>query len=68
MRDRMICRLDLPGCTRHATHVDHVVPLSMGGAKYDDANCQAACMHCNLSKGAGRGATEEPPHRKVSSW
>lgn len=32
-------------------HVDHVVPLSRGGANYPD-NLVLACPHCNESKGA----------------
>lgn len=38
-------------CGDFATHLDHVQPLSKGGA--DAArNIVPACQHCNLSKGA----------------
>lgn len=33
-------------------HVDHVVPVALGGAPFDMANLVASCRRCNLSKGA----------------
>lgn len=47
LRDRGRCVY----CGAPATHVDHVVPLSRGGATHP-ANCVAACAACNLEKGA----------------
>ena len=41
------CRLQLDGCTGHATHVDHVVPVRYGGTDHP-SNLQAACANCNL--------------------
>lgn len=38
-------------CGQLATHLDHVVPLSKGGADAE-SNIVPACQHCNLSKGA----------------
>lgn len=38
-------------CGGHATHLDHVDPLSKGGTD-TEANIVPACAHCNLSKGA----------------
>lgn len=38
-------------CGQLATHLDHVVPLSRGGADVE-ANIVPACASCNLSKGA----------------
>lgn len=38
-------------CGSHATHLDHVTPLSKGGADRE-ANIVPACAACNLSKGA----------------
>jgi 5-methylcytosine-specific restriction endonuclease McrA len=38
-------------CGAHATHLDHVEPLSKGGADVE-ANIVPACAPCNLSKGA----------------
>lgn len=66
-RDRWTCLLRLRGCTDKATCVDHVVPLAMGGAKYDPRNCRAACAHCNTSRRVTR-AQYEPEPRRVSNW
>lgn len=34
-----------------ATHtVDHIVPISEGGAIFDRSNCQPLCQSCNASK------------------
>lgn len=38
-------------CGRFATHLDHVRPLSKGGAD-KESNIVPACAPCNLSKGA----------------
>ncbi|WP_353961838.1 HNH endonuclease [Streptomyces sp. NBC_01500] len=38
-------------CGSHATHLDHVHPLSKGGADVE-SNILPACAGCNLSKGA----------------
>ncbi|MFG3405623.1 HNH endonuclease [Streptomyces sp. NPDC048142] len=38
-------------CGRWATHLDHVHPLSKGGAD-KESNMVPACADCNLSKGA----------------
>jgi 5-methylcytosine-specific restriction endonuclease McrA len=38
-------------CGAHATHLDHVHPLSKGGADAEH-NIVPACQRCNLSKGA----------------
>jgi 5-methylcytosine-specific restriction endonuclease McrA len=32
-------------------HVDHLVPLSRGGAEWDLANLELSCAECNLQKG-----------------
>jgi 5-methylcytosine-specific restriction endonuclease McrA len=31
--------------------VDHVIPISKGGAMYDENNCVVACFSCNQKKG-----------------
>ena len=36
--------------------VDHVMPLSKGGAEFDEANCVVACYRCNQKKGDRFGA------------
>jgi len=50
-----------PGHARlgHATAdltVDHIIPLSAGGAPFDIANTHVLCRTCNSSKGADRGS------------
>jgi len=49
-RDHRLCRLRLPGCTVAATHIDHIVPVSQGGAWFDPNNLRASCRWCNLSR------------------
>jgi 5-methylcytosine-specific restriction endonuclease McrA len=42
-----LCHADL----RSGYHVDHIIPLSLGGANYPE-NLQCLCRPCNQSKGA----------------
>ena len=55
-RDRLECQLHLVGCTGRAEHVDHIIPLSEGGARLDPTNLRASCRHCNLSRNGSRAA------------
>ena len=55
-RDAHRCQIGLPGCTKVASHVDHIVPLAEGGARLDPDNLRASCPHCNLTRSAGRTA------------
>src|SRR5262245_25658833 len=55
-RARYLCEIRGPGCTGRAVEVDHVVPVSQGGARYDAANLRAACKRCNAALGARLGA------------
>lgn len=50
LRDRGVCVL----CGAPATHVDHVVPKSQGGAD-DEANLRALCRGCHASKSGREG-------------
>jgi 5-methylcytosine-specific restriction protein A len=34
-------------CGRPAAEVDHIVPLSRGGSRWDRANLQPLCSHCH---------------------
>jgi 5-methylcytosine-specific restriction endonuclease McrA len=38
-------------CGDPATTVDHVIPVSKGGAPYDEANLVPSCKPCNDRKG-----------------
>ena len=33
-------------------HIDHIIPISKGGAEWDMNNLELSCAPCNLSKGA----------------
>ena len=47
-----ICSLQISRrCSGKAECIDHIVPLSMGGAKYDEDNLQPCCNACNVAKG-----------------
>lgn len=46
------CAIRGPRCTVVATTVDHVVPVTMGGAELDPNNCRPACARCNYGGGA----------------
>lgn len=65
-RDHHTCRIGADGCTVRATHVDHIIPRENGGTD-EESNLRAACEHCNLGRQRTR-ATDEPPHRTVSTW
>jgi 5-methylcytosine-specific restriction endonuclease McrA len=66
-RDHNLCRIGGPKCIGTATHVDHVIPLEQGGAKYEESNCRAACIPCNTGR---RTSTSDyqPESRPVSKW
>ena len=51
------------GVNEKATDVDHIVPLSMGGRRFDPANLQPLCSRCNSIKAVGErsGRAKEPP-------
>jgi len=69
-RDHYLCTIRSKGCTITAPliggHVDHIIELHMGGAKYDPANCRSSCATCNTSRRVK--LVEEPAPRNVSSW
>lgn len=35
--------------------IDHILPLSKGGDRYDEANLAVACYRCNMKKGNNEG-------------
>lgn len=63
-RDGYLCRLQYPGCTGRASHVDHVTPRRFGGSDTDLANLRASCPTCNMRRGDGR----HPPEPVASAW
>ena len=64
-RDHHTCQIRLPGCTTHATQVDHIIPTSQGGAWWDGNNLRASCAHCNNQRidrtNTNRWQTKGPP-------
>lgn len=65
-RDNYECQIKLPGCTGHATAVDHIVPWRDGGAWLAPENLQAACVSCNSTRAnKNRGMRKTlPPSRE----
>lgn len=60
-RDRNVCQVRGPRCTRVATQADHIVPWSEGGSN-DPSNGQAVCQPCHDQK------TQEEAQRGRSRW
>ena len=53
-RDGHRCQIQGPRCKGDATHVDHIVPWSEGGAWYEPDNLRAACETCNSGRVSAR--------------
>lgn len=49
-RDQYTCQIAGPKCTTTATHVDHIIPVTQGGAWYDPTNLRASCPKCNYAR------------------
>jgi 5-methylcytosine-specific restriction protein A len=49
-RDGHACQIRGPGCTGAAQEVDHILPVSMGGAWYEEENLRASCSKCNNAR------------------
>lgn len=65
------CQIRLAGiCTGRATTVDHIRPVSEGGAVLDPANCRAACRECNTYLGVRLGGSKMnmKAHRHSRAW
>ena len=69
-RDHYLCTINGPKCTDKAPlkggHVDHIIPLDLGGQKYDPLNARAACQACNTGRRVS--VMEEPAPKRVSNW
>jgi 5-methylcytosine-specific restriction endonuclease McrA len=66
-RDGYVCQIRLPGCTRVATTVDHIVPRAMGGG-HEDALLRAACNACNSRRGGQMRKKKPLPAARPSRW
>ena len=53
-RDNYRCQIKGPGCTGEAGEVDHIPPVSLGGAWYDHENLRASCSRCNQMRNTKR--------------
>lgn len=51
-REPFCRRCDSKGIVTEAVHVDHIVPLSEGGARLEDTNLQPLCVQCHVEKTA----------------
>jgi hypothetical protein len=49
-RDNHTCQIRAARCTTHATHVDHIIPVTQGGPWWEPTNLRAACQNCNLGR------------------
>ncbi len=49
-KDNNECQLKLENCTKVATEIDHIIPVSKGGESIAE-NLQAVCSNCNKEKG-----------------
>jgi hypothetical protein len=49
-RDNHLCQIGGRRCTIHATHVDHIIPVTKGGPWWDETNLRASCQNCNLGR------------------
>lgn len=61
---------DAPPRSRWSSSVDHVVPLSRGGAPFDVGNLRATHYGCNASRGdgSGRRRPSRPAVRRAAWW
>ena len=52
-------------CGREAKIVDHIVPITLGGATLDDENLQSMCWSCHSKKSIKEGSSFK---RKVYTY
>lgn len=50
-RDGGICMKCGKKVSKDDFHVDHLIPVAMGGAEWDLNNLEISCKECNLQKG-----------------
>ncbi|MGY6501633.1 MAG: HNH endonuclease [Acidimicrobiales bacterium] len=62
------CEIRGPGCTTAATHLDHIIPVSQGGAWFDPSNVRPACRTCNLRRGNRATPAPAEPFRTSRRW
>lgn len=52
VRDGGICMKCGKEVSKDEFHVDHIIPISVGGDEWDLSNLELSCPTCNLKKGA----------------
>ena len=57
----------LPGCTGRAEELDHIVPISKGGALLELSNIRAACTWCNQTR-RYKALGQREPRRPLRQW
>ncbi|MCL4780693.1 MAG: HNH endonuclease [Gammaproteobacteria bacterium] len=50
LSDHPVCEIRTHCRGEAATEVDHVIPISQGGARLDQGNLQATCRRCHNAK------------------
>ena len=55
LRNHPVCEIRHYCRGEPATDVDHIVPISQGGARLDETNLQAACRRCHNWKTKQQG-------------
>lgn len=66
-RDGYRCTIQGRRCIGRASHADHVIPWSEGGAPYDLDNLRAACAPCNLGRQQARLAAQAKLNRQAAA-
>jgi 5-methylcytosine-specific restriction endonuclease McrA len=59
LAEEPVCQV--PGCGWPSVQVDHIIPLSRGGAALDRGNLQGMCQRHNGSKGASVNGVPPTP-------
>jgi 5-methylcytosine-specific restriction endonuclease McrA len=68
-RDRGLCQIKILGyCTKIATEVDHIRPMSEGGEPYELSNLRAACRRCNRRLGGQLGIQRRAINERQRGW
>ena len=53
------------GCGRGAREVDHIKPISHGGAAFEMGNLQPLCRKCHFSKSRSDRGVEQTPWQRL---
>mgnify|MGYP001944776561 CR=1 FL=1 len=59
IRDGGICMKCGKRVVKDEFHVDHIIPISVGGDEWDLSNLELSCPTCNLKKGANTYTREK---------